>query len=212
MIHEMINLYGVPVKLLLTDKIDRDATVFGDYSSVKVDKEKVFDLMALQENSETWDDGAVNFSEFGLMNIENVRMFVSSKSVHEIFDGYKPNGDEEFMPIHGLQNNLVILPNDKIMEITHVDFQVPGMSNLYTYKDDKNVYKISLKPYYVKLQDDLSALADDVVSPGTYDNLDKYFEEMTNNFDTVEKEAKVDTDIDSQKVVVVEADSVFGRF
>lgn len=205
LINEMINLYGVPVKLLLTEKLDKDDIVFGDYSSVKVDKDKVFEIKALPENSENWDDISTNFSEFGMLNVENIRMFISSKTVHKIFD-------EEFKPIRGLQNNLIILPNDKIMEITDVDFHVPGVSNLYTYNDDKNCYKISLKPYHVKLTDNLNDIKDDMVNPETYEQLDKYFDELTSSEDNLKEEAKDNIDTDSGKTVLEEADSVFGRF
>lgn len=210
--HELIRLYGIAIKLMLTEKLEADDLVFGDYSSIKIDKEKVFELYALPENSEQWDDMGVNFSEFGMLNVENIRLFLAAKDVHNIFDTYKPDGTDEFMPMHGLQNNLVILPNDKIMEITHVEFKVEGINNLYAYKDDKNVYKISLKPYHNKLENSLEELNDSEVDPVTYEDLTAYFDELTDTKQKVQEHAKVEIDKDSEKVVVDTADSVFGRF
>jgi len=202
--NELINLYGIPIKLLLTEKLDYDSNVFGDYSSVKVDKEKVFQLYGLPENSDEWDDIGVNFSEFGMLNVENIRLFISSKSVNSIFDSD---------PIKGLQSNLIILPNDRMMEITDVNFQVPGINNLYTYKDDKNVYKITLKTYQVKLTDDIEEVNTETIDKETYEQLDTYFDELTNTSDSVENESENIDDIETEKPVLKKSDDpVFGRF
>ncbi len=209
--NELINLYGVPVKLMLTEKINYDSTVFGDYSSVKVNKDSIFELMMMPENSDEWDDIGVNFSDFGMLNVENIRLFVSSKSVRKIFE----KADGSFDPIKGLQNNLLILPNSRIMEITDVNFQVPGINNLYTSKDDKNVYKITLRTYHSKTHDDLTDLTkiDDEVTDETYNQLDGYFDELINNKDVIDNEAEFTVDIDTEKPVLVKPlDEVFGRF
>jgi hypothetical protein len=196
---------------MLTEKINYDSTVFGDYSSVKVNKDSIFELMMMPENSDEWDDIGVNFSDFGMLNVENIRLFVSSKSVRKIFE----KADGSFDPIKGLQNNLLILPNSRIMEITDVNFQVPGINNLYTSKDDKNVYKITLRTYHSKTHDDLTDLTkiDDEVTDETYNQLDGYFDELINNKDVIDNEAEFTVDIDTEKPVLVKPlDEVFGRF
>ena len=206
MTNELINLYGICTKLILTTKTNYDKTVFGDYSSVKVDKNAIFEMMALPENSAEWDDIGVNFSDFGMLNVENVRLFVSAKTINSIF---------EVDPIKGLQNNLVILPNSRIMEITDVNFQVPGINNLYTFKDAKNVYKLTLRTYHTKLTDNLKDLdnIDDEVTSETYKQLDGYFDELMKNEEVINTEAEFVIDEDTKKPVIVKPlDSVFGRF
>lgn len=47
MIDELINLYGLFVKFLVVEKINRDLEVFGDYSHIKTDNNKAFDIYAL---------------------------------------------------------------------------------------------------------------------------------------------------------------------
>ena len=46
MIKEMISLYGVLTKFLVTEKINKDETVFGDYSHMKTDEDEVYDQKA----------------------------------------------------------------------------------------------------------------------------------------------------------------------
>ena len=99
------------------------------------------------------------------------------------------------------------------MEITNVEFMVPGINNLFTEQDTKNVYKLTMKTYDVKLTDDLESINDeDTETIGSYKELDSYFNELTNNHNEVEEEAKIQIDKDTEKVVVPAADDVFGRF
>lgn len=219
--HELIGLYGIKAKLLLTEKINYDASVFGDYQSIKTNKEDTFLIPMLPENSDTYDDIGVNFSEFGMLNVESINMFVSRKVIDKVFEEkFDEEGveDEEyvvdsFSPIKRLQSNLVILPSNRVMEITNVEFMVPGINNLFTEQDTKNVYKLTMKTYDVKLTDDLESINDeDTETIGSYKELDSYFNELTNNHNTVEDEAKVQIDKDTEKIVVPPADDVFGRF
>ena len=41
------------------------------------------------------------------------------------------------------------------MEITDVDFKVPGVNNLWAYTDLKSVIKLTLNSYQFKLHDDI---------------------------------------------------------
>jgi len=218
---ELINLYGIKCKLLLTEKINYDKSCFGDYQSIKTNKEDTFLIPMLPENSDTYDDIGINFSEFGMLNVESINMFVSRKVIDKVFEEkFDEEGveDEEyvvdsFSPIKRLQSNLVILPSNRVMEITNVEFMVPGINNLFTEQDTKNVYKLTMKTYDVKLTDDLESINDeDTETIGSYKELDSYFNELTNNHNTVEDEAKVQIDKDTEKIVVPPADDVFGRF
>jgi hypothetical protein len=218
---ELINLYGIKTKLLLTEKVNYDSSVFGDYQSIKTNKEDTFLVPMLPENSDEYDNIGVNFSDFGMLNVETINLFVSRNAIDvvfdEIFESEGIDGSDYVVdplsPVKKLQSNLVILPNNRVMEITDVEFMVPGINNLFTEQDTKNVYKLTLKTYDRKLTDDIESINDeDNETAGSYKELDSYFNELTNNNDIVDNEAKVQIDKDTQKTVVAPADDVFGRF
>lgn len=215
LIDECITLYGVPTKFLVTTKLNSDDTVFGDYSSIKTDGTKIFDVYMLPENTESWDSGGYNFSDFGLLNNDNCSCFVSKLSVETI--------GLEFKSLYG---NLVVMPNNKIMEVTDVQFEVPGVNNLFTFKNAKSVYKLTLKPYAVKLTDEIDT-GDISVDPLVdYTTLDNYFNELLDvkisqdtemeinpAVDTINKEDGVEIDVVQKKPRVSRVeDSVFGEF
>lgn len=215
LIDECITLYGVPTKFLVTTKLNSDDTVFGDYSSIKTDGTKIFDVYMLPENTESWDSGGYNFSDFGLLNNDNCSCFVSKLSVETI--------GLEFKSLYG---NLVVMPNNKIMEVTDVQFEVPGVNNLFTFKNAKSVYKLTLKPYAVKLTDEIDTGDISVDPDEDYSTLDNYFNELLDvkisqdtemeikpAVDTINKEDGVETDIVQEKPRVSRVeDSVFGEF
>ena len=62
LIEEVISLYGVLTKFLITTKINEDPTVFGDYSHLKSDNAKIYDIYMMPENSEEWDMGDYSFN------------------------------------------------------------------------------------------------------------------------------------------------------
>ena len=215
LIDECITLYGVPTKFLVTTKLNSDDTVFGDYSSIKTDGTKIFDVYMLPENTESWDSGGYNFSDFGLLNNDNCSCFVSKLSVETI--------GLEFKSLYG---NLVVMPNNKIMEVTDVQFEVPGVNNLFTFKNAKSVYKLTLKPYAVKLTDEIDTGDISVDPDEDYSTLDNYFNELLDvkisqdtemeikpAVDTINKEDGVEIDIVQEKPRVSRVeDSVFGEF
>ena len=215
LIDECITLYGIPTKFLVTTKLNSDDTVFGDYSSIKTDGTKIFDVYMLPENTESWDSGGYNFSDFGLLNNDNCSCFVSKLSVETI--------GLEFKSLYG---NLVVMPNNKIMEVTDVQFEVPGVNNLFTFKNAKSVYKLTLKPYAVKLTDEIDTGDISVDPDEDYSTLDNYFNELLDvkisqdtemeinpAVDTINKEDGVEIDIVQKKPRVSRVeDSVFGEF
>lgn len=179
---EMINLYGVPTKFLITDKINKDNTVFGDYSHMKSDSNKIFTIYMLPENSEDWDNGDYSLTSFGMINSANVSLFVPKSA----FDGIADIAGGS--PITG---NLVIFPNNKIMEITDTDFIVPGVNNLFTYNDDKSIYKLTCKPYDFKLINEVDSVDISVDSAVPYDTLDVYFNELIDSATAQDNEAEI---------------------
>ena len=216
LIDECINLYGIPTKFLVTTKLNSDDTVFGDYSSIKTDNSKIFEIYMLPENTESWDSGGYNFSDFGLLNNDNTSCFVSKNTVENIME----------LEFKTLYNNLVVMPNNKIMEVTDVQFEVPGINNLFTYANAKSVYKLTLKPYSVKLTDEINTKDISHEDGEDYSTLDNYFDELLDRkvqqdtemeinpaVDVIKKETGIEVDVVQQKPRVSKIeDSVFGEF
>jgi hypothetical protein len=188
MTEEMINLYGIHTKFLVVEKINVDSNVFGDYSHLKTDNSQIFDIFMLPENSEDWDSEGYAVSQFGLINFENVTLFAAKSS----FDG--------IVELKSIVGNLLVFPNNKIMEITDVDATVPGINNLFSENDAKSVYKLTCKPYDVKLVHeidpvDISVAEDPVAEP--YMTLDNYFDELINQAAAQDEEAEVIPQVDT---------------
>lgn len=214
LIDETINLYGVPVKFLVTIKLNSDDTVFGDYSSIKTDNSKVFEIYAMPENPESWDSAGYNFSEFGMLNLDNVSVFISKNTVETIMQ----------LDFKALYNNLVVMPNNKIMEVTDVQFEVPGINNLFTFKNAKSVYKLTLKPYAVKMTDEIDTKDISIEDGEDYNTLNNYFEELLGRKESLKEDMEINpsidtiikhNDVDEVKIkprIDKTVDSVFGEF
>ncbi len=95
---ELISLYGVLCKLLIVEKINMDDTVFGDFSHVKSDTDKIFEIYGLPETSEEWDNININFSQFGLLNLESINLFFSRKTIDSIFGDFDSGRGFEDIP------------------------------------------------------------------------------------------------------------------
>ena len=209
---EMINLYGVLTKFLVVEKINTDDTVFGDYSHLKSDSTKIHDIYMIPENTEDWDQGEYEFGGFALLSTNNVNLFAAKSS----FDGIADIGE--------ITGNLLVFPNNKVMEITHTDATVPGVNNLFTYKDQKSVYQLTCKPYSFKSTSELNAQDISVDDGVPYETLDHYFDELTQEADTQDAEISSDPTVstvdDSQEpnvkksepIVDKSVDSVWGDF
>lgn len=181
---EMINLYGVMVKLVLIERINVDETVFGDFSHLK-SSGGIVDLPVLPEDTDNWDEGSFNMTAFGPINYENINLFVHM--------------DYITIDINKIIGNLLVFPNNKIMEITYFDVTVPGINNLFTYKDSKSLIKLTCKPYNGKIVNELnpsdlihtSGDFDDPVESEDFESLEKYFNELMKKEDDLFVETEV---------------------
>lgn len=175
---EMLSLYGVLTKFVKTEKINFDMNVFGDYSHMKTNNSDVYDIYMLPENTEDWDTESYGFNNMGLTNFDNITLFASKSS----FDG--------IAEIQQIVGNLIVFPNNKIMEITDADPTVPGVNNLFTYSNEKNVYRLTCKPYNFKIVNEIDQQS---ISPDqtNYESLDVYFDELLSNKDSQDIEAEV---------------------
>ena len=181
---EMINLYGVMVKLVLIERINVDETVFGDFSHLK-SSGSIVDLPVLPEDTDNWDEGSFNMTAFGPINYENINLFVHAD--------YIP------LELNEIIGNLLVFPNNKVMEITYFDITVPGINNLFTYKDTKNLIKLTCKPYNGKIINELnpsdlihtSGEFNDPVESEDFESLEKYFNELMKKEDDLFVETEV---------------------
>ena len=187
LITEMISMYGIQVKFVKVKKINED-NLFKDYQHLVADKNDIIEMYALPENSDSFDSSGYQFNSFGFTDLNNLSVFISVESF----------GDIQFKEIVG---NLIVLPSNKILEITDVTFQVPGINNDYVNNNSRTVYKLTLAPYEFKLTDNLSDIQE---TKGDYSpldsspkSLDDYFSELMKDKSELETELEVK---DSQTV------------
>lgn len=196
---EIINLYGVKLKLILAEKINIDDIVFGDYSHLKTIPNESYELYGLPEDTEGFVSQGSSFSQFGLFGLDNINIFVSRKAIISII----PNLDDT-KGFGNIMGSLIVLPSGKLMEITEITREVPGANNMFVYNNIKNVYKLSLKNYDIKLNSEMSTDINNEDS-NEYESLESYFEEMIQDVEEVDNKAK-------DEKIVVQVDSVFDRF
>jgi hypothetical protein len=201
LIDEIINLYGINCKFLKVEKINKDIEVFGDFSHIKIDNKKVFNVYLMPENTEEAMNMNMSFTQFGLYTTAAVNLFISRKSMEKIFPKiYTSKG------IGDVIGNLIILPSGGIVEITDCQYEVPGVSNLFTNVDNKNVYRLSCITYNNKQQNEIdttNAVQENFVT------LENYFDELLQGNDAQDIAAVTVSD---EVAVVEEVDNVFGRF
>lgn len=143
-ISEAISLYGVQCKLIITFKQNIDFTVFGDWSNIKTNGLNIFDIDVLPADQSDIERQEYQFTEFGLNYLYSNEVFISSKSLAKLG-----------INLEALYSALIVFPSNQVMEITDVDFKVPGVNNLWAYTDLKSVIKLTLNSYQFKLHDDI---------------------------------------------------------
>ena len=143
-IAEAIGLYGVQCKLIITFKQNIDFTVFGDWSNIKTNGLNIFDIDVLPADQSDIERQDYQFTEFGLNYLYSNEVFISSKSLAKLG-----------INLEALYSALIVFPSNQVMEITDVDFKVPGVNNLWAYTDLKSVIKLTLNSYQFKLHDDI---------------------------------------------------------
>ena len=219
LVSELIKLYGIQVKLIEVKRIGEDITVFKDYSHLR--SEACHELMVLPEQSDTFDIENSSFQDFGLLSFDNITLFV-----------YGPHLDD-IMPFNQVVGNLIILPSNKYMEITNIEHQVPGINNMFTYSNERTVYKLTCAPYEFKNIEEVKHVKhSDFTSPDEsdreleeaplydYDALNSYFDEIIKQDSKVAKEfnetptikAKVNDELKEVPRVDNSQDDIWGQF
>jgi hypothetical protein len=175
---ELINLYGVPIKYLITEKINQD-TIFGEHSHIKIDNETIHQLYAMPSATDMWEGDSNLFSKFGLQNLDTISIFVSRTDMETIHP--EITNREGKATVNNLPNgNLVTFDNNKIMEVTNFELSSTehGNNNVFTSDRDKNVYKLTLKTYFYNHDD--TSKADEISESAKFEyedfgNLDAIF-------------------------------------
>lgn len=208
LIAESINLYGVELTLIKVIKQNTDST-FGDFSHLK--SGEVFKLYGLPENSESWDNLNSQFTQFGMVNTESVSVFVSSKSMLSIFGDLYNEGTG----FGGIVGSLIQLPSTRLMEITNIVWEVPGINNVFTSNFQKSSLKLTMKTYDNKsiTELDQSVVSNTPEMIGTFESLENYFTELVSDGSAVDTAATVTQQpIINKPLLDNTEDSVFGRF
>lgn len=196
LICECIKLYGVEAKLLKTEKVNLDKDVFGDWSSIKTNGKDIFDIHLLPDNAENFDINNYSFGDFGFLNSESASVYCSAQECLKLGFG-----------MNELMGCLIVLPSNKVMEISNIDILNPGINNLWAYSDAKCVFKLTLNTYNFKIQDeinnydiintldikeDTTCLKDKIENEiDNLDALDNYFEKLLNTKNKQDYEAEV---------------------
>lgn len=203
MIRECIHLYGILCKLVIVQKVNADTSVFGDFSALKTNANDTFMIHVLPENSEDIDKSQYEFNEFGLNNYDTTSGFISTSDL--------PEG----INLSNLIGNLIVFPSNQIMEIADCEQKTPGINNLWAYSDQISVYKIMLKPYERRAQDEIdseSVMNTAEVKDGIevdsaelnsvkeiFDSLDGYFDTLLNEKEQQDYQAEVEPFAESKQ-------------
>lgn len=135
--NQLIDTTGVPVQYVKTTLIGVDS-IFNEHTNITTDLSGVYEVYVKPENPEGFDDNDM-LSKFGFLSFTSINLFISHNSMEEIF----PNIQE----IPSTVGDLILLPSGKWLEIVDIEVKVPGINNMYVYKNQKNVYILKCKPY-----------------------------------------------------------------
>jgi len=181
---ELINMYGIKIKYLITKKINPDH-IFGEHSHIKIDNDSVHEFFAKPEETEQWGGDGDLYSKFGLQNLDTMNIFVSRTDMEKIHPEITLR--EGRVSIDNLPHgNLVVFDSNKIMEVTEMKLSSDtfGNNNIYDSNLSKNVYKLVLKSYIAN-RDDYTEAEDisnsDEVPYEDFGNLDAIFNSEEEN-------------------------------
>lgn len=173
--NELISIYGVLAKYIVTEKVSVSENTFGEWTSLKAENDDVFEVYLLPDTQETYQGQNIMFDQFGLGNFSTMDFFISEGDLHTIFPKW-----EESVGFNDMVSDLLLMPSGKVLEITHVEPLVEGVNNLFAYDDPKNTIKITTRNYTFRKNDevDIESITNDYLTPAeeeTNTHLDEYF-------------------------------------
>lgn len=225
LIDEMIKLYGTLVKFVVMDKIQDkglhdskvpENAIFNDFKALKtsngangsIERE----IYVLLSDSEGYGNGLnFMFGQFGIVNEDTLQVFVSIDSLKFLSENGSNIHPKEII------SNVLIFPNNKVMEITDCQLHVPGVNNKFVYSDNPSCYQLSLKSYNF----DRSAVSNAILNKGTIgkietSSIDSFFEKQDEMKELIEEHSTEEvlvTQCYKDKLVQgSKIDDVFGSF
>lgn len=213
---EVIRVYGLKIKWIFTQKVNSDI-IFGDFSHYKADDSTSYEVYAMPENSEDFEEYERLQTQFpGVIGDSTMNLFISKISMRELVQKSENTQNQIDITlanamVQKLIGSLLILPSGQIMEVTSITLDALGANNAFANAVDKNLYNIKCRTYIHKQSHEVSVNPDIKDSesldtgdtPDMFDTLDKYFIEMTQRNEEIKDEAKERFD---------KEDPVFGRF
>lgn len=213
---EVIRIYGIKIKWIFTEKIKQDS-IFGEFSHFKADNKSVFEIYALAENTDDFEDIERLQTQFpGVLGDGTLNLIISKITTWDLLQRSSNAQNqiditESNNTIQRLHGSLIILPSGKVMEVTKIDLDAVGLSNQFLNSKEKNAYIVHCKTYIHKTANEISVdtqitdpeSLDQGKTPDMFDTLDKYFDEMVKRNETQKTEAQERFEKD---------DPVFGRF
>jgi len=181
--NELISIYGVLTKYIVTEKVSISENTFGEWTSLKAESDDVHEVYLLPDTQETYQGQNIMFDQFGLGNFSTMDFFISEGDLHTIFPNWEKSNS-----FNDMVSDLLLMPSGKVLEITHVEPLVEGVNNLFAYDDPKNTIKITTRNYEFRQNDevDIKAITDPNNTESekeTQEHLDDYFTKLLDSED-----------------------------
>jgi len=200
---ENINLYGVPIILIKTNKINVNEFL-GEYSYKEfiisnIDNINTFKLYALPDKKDMYENPEALFNQFGISYEDTIDIYVSKEDFERIYNLNEREKSDSII------DDLIVFESNKIMQIVNYDLYVLGINNNFTSSKEKNVYKLTLQSY-INNNDKIGN--DNVIDGSQEDLIKKDFEEIFNDpieFEELSKNGLTEEEKENSK-------SVFGDY
>ena len=157
------------------------------------------------------------FSDFGFNTFDTMSTFLSAYEF-----------ERNSLDIKTLLSSLIVFPSNKVLEITDVQHQVPGVNHLWSYSDEKSAYKLTLRTYEFRLHDETDGnlmsttelgdeFSDEFGGPNIdeikneYSNEKENYDVLNNYFDTLLKQKNdYEYEAEIKESTIVKDDTTYG--
>jgi hypothetical protein len=147
---ELIDMYGVQMEYFKVTHKNKNVT-FAEYEYRETTND-VHKIMMYPENLETFDNAGDLFSKFGMQISDSVNLIVSTETFKYIYD------ITDFKNSFKAVGDIIKTQRGKLFEVTGVEDEVPGLSNIFTSNNMKNVIMLKCRIYNYKPSDKVEEL------------------------------------------------------
>lgn len=186
---ELIDIFGVSFEYYKIIHQGINST-FSEFQYKESHPNNIFHIMMYPENTESFDSSGDLFSKFGMQIQDSVNFIVSTETFKQIYDL------SNFQNVMQAVGDIIKTQRGKLFEVTGIEDEVPGLSNVFTSDRSKNVLMLKCRIYNYKPSDKIP----EIIPPEEYD---------FNNLEAVFNEQKLDQESQTESYVV-SRDSVFG--